>query len=66
MMNKTLKIQLHFQCTMPVFKGKHGSPVQPEIRFEYFIIKHVLYGFVIQIFIFCEKQFNDLHAPLLA
>ena len=30
MMDKSLEIKLHFQRTVPVFKGKHGPPVQPE------------------------------------
>ena len=30
MMNKSLEIQLHFQCAMPVFESKHGAPVHPE------------------------------------
>ena len=30
MMDKSLEVQLHFQCAVPVFKCKHCSPIQPE------------------------------------
>ena len=30
MVDKSLKIQLHFQGAVPVLKGKHSPPVQPE------------------------------------
>ena len=66
MMNKSLNIQLHLQSTVPVFKGKHGSPVKPEIRGKYLIIKEILYFLIIQILIFGKEQLHDLHAALLA
>ena len=53
MMDKTLEIQLHLKSAVPVFEGKHGSPVKPESGVEYFVIKNVFYFFVIEIFIFC-------------
>ena len=65
MMNKSLEIKFHFQRTMPVFKRKHGSPVQPEGRIKYFLIKHILYGLIIKILILCHKELHDLHAALL-
>ncbi len=66
MVDKSLDIQLHLQCAVPVFKGEHGSPVKPELGAEYLIIKHILNGFVIQILILREEQLHDLHAAFLA
>ena len=65
MVDKPLEIQFHFQCTVPVFKCKHGAPVQPEGRVKDFFIKHILNGLIIQIFILCHKQLHDFHAALL-
>ena len=66
MMDKTLKIQFHFQCTVPVLKGKHSPPIQPERGIKHFLVKHILNGLVVQIFIPCHKKLHDLHAALLA
>ena len=65
MVDKPLEIQFHFQCTVPVFKSKHRAPVQPEGRVKDFLIKHILDGLIIQIFILCHKQLHDFHAALL-
>ena len=66
MVDKSLEVKLHLQCAVPVFKGKHGSPVQPEGRLKYLIVKHILDGLVVQILILCHEQLHDLHAALLA
>ena len=66
MVDKTLEITLHFQSTVPVFKSKHGAPVQPEIRTKYFIIKEIFNGLVIQVLIPCKEQLHDLHTAFLA
>ena len=65
-MKESLKIQLHFQCAVPVFKGKHGSPVQPESGVKHFIVKHVLYGLVIQILVSGHEKLHDFHTALPA
>ena len=31
MMDEALDVQLHLQGAVPVFKGEHGAPVEPEI-----------------------------------
>ena len=66
MVDKPLEIQFHLQCTVPVFKCKHGAPVQPEGRVKDFLIKHILDGFVIEILVLCHEQFHNLHAAFLA
>ena len=66
MVDETLDIQLHFQSAVPVFKCKHGSPVEPEIGFEEFLRKNIIDFFVVQILIFCEKELHDLHGCLVA
>ena len=65
-MNKSLEVELHFQCTVPVFKCKHRSPVQPEGGIKHFVIKYIFDCFIIKIFVFCHEQFHDLHAAFLA
>ena len=65
MVNKSLEIPLHLQGTVPVFKCKHRTPVEPEIRTKYFVIKDILNRLIIEIFVFHKEQFHDLHAALL-
>ena len=66
MVDKTLEVEFHFQCAVPVLKCEHRPPVQPECGTEYLIVKHVFDGFVIEIFVFCHEQFHDLHTAFLA
>ncbi len=64
--NKSLEVQLHLQRAVPVFKGEHGPPVQPEGGAEYFFIKDILDRLIIQVFVLCHKELHDLHAAFLA
>ena len=66
MMEEPLKIQLHLQRAVPVFKGEHGPPVQPEGGIEHLLIEYVFDGLVVQILVPCHKKLHDLHAALLA
>lgn len=61
MVDKTLDIQLHLQGAVPFLKGKHGSPVKPEVRREKFIGKNIFYFLVIEVFILCEKTLHNFH-----
>ena len=65
-MNEPLEVQLHLQCTVPVFECEHGSPVQPEGGIEDFIIENILDRLVVQILVSCHEEFHDLHAAFLA
>ena len=64
-MEETLEIQLHFQCTVPVLKGKHGSPVQPECGIKHLIIKYIFNGLVVQVLISGHKELDNLHTRFL-
>ena len=55
MVNETFDIQFHFKGRMPIFKGKHGAPVQPKVRIKDFIVKDFVDAFVVQIFIRGEE-----------
>ena len=60
-----LDIQLHFQCTVPVLKGEHGAPVQPEVGIQHLIVKEVGDLLVLQLFVRGEEQLHDLHSALV-
>ena len=66
MVNKPLEVQLHLQRAVPVLKGKHGAPVQPESGVKHFFVEHILDGLVIEILILRHKEFHNLHTALLA
>ena len=66
MMDKSLKIQFHFQGTVPVLKCKHGSPVKPECGIKYFLIENIFNLLIIKIFILCHEELHDLHTAFLA
>ena len=65
-MDETLDIKLHLQSAVPILKGEHGSPVEPEIGSEKFLCEDVVYLFVIQILILCEEELHDLHSGFVA
>ena len=65
-MNEAFNVQLHFQGAVPVFKGEHGAPVQPEIAVQHFIIKEIGDLLVVQFFIRGEEQVHDLHRAFIA
>ena len=64
-MDITLDIDLHFECTVPVFKREHGPPVQPEVRVQHLIIKEVRNPFVLQLLVRCEEQLHNLHCAFV-
>ena len=66
MVNESLEVQLHLQRAVPVFKGEHGPPVQPESGAEYFFIEDILDRLIIQVFVLCHKELHDLHAAFPA
>ena len=66
MMNKTLEIQFHLQCAVPVLKSEHRSPVQPEGGIENFFVKNIFDGLIIQVLILRHEEFHNLHAAFLA
>ena len=65
MVDIALDIELHFQGAVPVFKGKHRAPVEPEVGVEDLVVKEVCDALVLQVFIRGEKQLHDLHRTLV-
>ena len=65
MVDIALEIQLHFQSAVPVLKGKHGAPVEPEIGVQHLIIEEIRDALIVQIFIGGEEQLHDLHCSLV-
>ncbi len=49
---------------MPVFKGKHGAPVQPEVGVQHFIIKEIGDLLILQLLVGVKKSFMISIAPL--
>ena len=65
MVDITLEVELHFQSTVPVFKGKHGAPVQPEVGVQHFIIKEIGDLLILQLLVGGEEELHDLHSTLI-
>ena len=60
-----LEIELHLQCAVPVLEGKHGAPVEPEIRREHLIVKNVGDFLILQLLVRSEEELHDLHGTLI-
>ena len=51
-----LEIELHLQSAVPVFKGEHGPPIQPEVAFKDLVVKDVGDALVLQVLVGGEEQ----------
>ena len=60
-----LDVQLHFQRAVPVLKGEHGAPVQPEVAVQNFVVKEISDALVLQLLVGGEEQLHDLHGALV-
>ena len=60
-----LDIPLHLQRAVPVFKGKHGAPVHPEVGLKDLVVKKLVDSFVIQRLVRSKKQPHDLLCRLV-
>ena len=65
MVDIALEIELHFQSTVPVFKGKHSAPVQPEVGVQHLIVKEVGDLLILQLLVRGKEQLHDLHGTLI-
>ena len=65
MMDEALKIQLHLQRGVPVFKGEHRAPVEPEVRIEHLVVEYLVDALVVELLIRREEQLHDLHCGLV-
>ena len=50
---------------MPVFKGEHRPPVQPEVGIEHLVVEVVGYPLVVQLLVRREEESHDLHGALV-
>ena len=64
-MDKALNVQLHFECGVPVFKGEHRAPVEPEVGVQHLVVEYVRNALVLQVFVRREEQLHDLHSALI-
>ena len=64
-MDIALEIQLHLQRAVPVLKGEHGAPVQPEVGVQDLIIEEIGDALIIERFVGGEEQLHDLHGGLI-
>ena len=60
-----LKVALHLQGAVPVLKGEHGAPVQPEVGVQDFVIKEVGDLFIVQLLVRGHEQLQNLHGTLV-
>ena len=65
MVDIALDIELHFQGAVPVFKGKHRAPIEPEVGVEDLVVEEVRDALVLKLFIRGEEQLHDLHRALV-
>ena len=54
-MDIALEIQLHLQRAVPVLKGEHGAPVQPEVGVQDLIIEEIGDALIIERFVGGEE-----------
>ena len=60
-----LDIELHLECAVPVFKGEHRAPIEPEIGIQDLVIEEVGDLLVLQLLVGGEEELHDLHRALV-
>ena len=65
MVDIALEVELHLQRAVPVLKGEHGAPVQPEVGVQDFVIKEVGDLFIVQLLVRGHEQLQNLHGTLV-
>ena len=60
-----LDIELHLECAVPVFKGEHRAPIEPEIGIQDLVIEEVGDLLVLQLLVGGEEELHDLHRTLV-
>ena len=60
-----LDIELHLECAVPVFKGEHRAPVEPEVGRKDLVIEEVGDLLVLQLLVGGEEELHDLHRALV-
>ena len=64
-MDVALDVQLHLKGGMPVLKGEHGTPVQPEVGVQHLVVEEVGDGLVVEVLVRREEEPHDLHRRLV-
>ena len=65
MVDVALQIQLHFQRAVPVFKGKHRAPVEPEVAVEYLVVENIGNALILQLLVRREEQLHNFRRALI-
>ena len=65
MMDIAADIELHLQRTVPVFKGEHRAPVEPEVGVQDLVAEKVGDGAVVELLVGGKEQAHDLHGPFV-
>ena len=60
-----LDIELHLQRAVPVLKGEHRAPVEPEVGVEHLVVEEVGDTLVLQVLVGGEEELHDLHRALV-
>ena len=59
-MNVAAEVELHLQGAVPILKGEHGAPIEPEIRIQHRVAEEVRDGAVVERLVRGEEQAQDL------
>ena len=60
-----LEVELHLQRAVPVFKGEHRAPVEPEVGIQDLVVEEVGDALVVELLVGGEEQAHDLHGRLV-
>ena len=60
-----LDIELHLQGAVPVLKGEHGPPVEPEVGVQDLVVEVIRDLLVLQLLVGGEEELHDLHGALV-
>ena len=60
-----LDIELHLERAVPVFKGEHRAPIEPEVGIQDLVIEEVGDLLVLQLLVGGEEELHDLHRALV-
>ncbi len=66
MLDVALDIELHLQRAVPVFKGEHRAPVEPEVGRENLVVEEIGDALILKLLIGRKEQAHDLHRALVA
>ena len=63
--DKALEVELHLEGAVPVLKGEHGPPVEPEVGAKHLVIEVIGDLLVLQRLVGREEELHDLHGALI-